>query len=331
MITYKDLLVKKIDKLHWDKYWNLVNKTNLLQSWEYAKAKENFFCRPKRYLIKTRENKPIAIVQIIFYGILFLPTIGRINRGPLVLNKLENNNMGSNYYFEVVKAIQLYLKKEMCFLLLISPELDFTQDNLNLFLESGYKSNKKFSWSSSRINLEKDKSEILMSFKSKWRNMLRKSFKLDIFIDSKNVNKKLINQLLYEYKEFKIQKSFKGLSIDLIKSLAKQINFNWKFSVYRAYEKDKSNKISLAGMLVSIIHGSTATYLIAYSNSIGRRLNANYLMLWHAILDAKKSGCNWFDMGGFNENTTKGITHFKKGVKGIYYKNLPEFYKFNIF
>ncbi len=77
-------------------------------------------------------------------------------------------------------------------------------------------------------------------------------------------------------------------------------------------------------MLVSIRHGDTATYLIGITNNEGRELQVNYALLWQAILDAKKNGCMWFDIGGLDATTPKGIAHFKKGVQSDPYYLIGE-------
>ena len=97
-------------------------------------------------------------------------------------------------------------------------------------------------------------------------------------------------------------------------------------NVYRSYKINK-DELQLTGMLVAVFHSKTATYFLAYSNNIGRFLNSNYLLLWQSIIDAKKFGCHWYDMGGMSPNTPAGITHFKKGVNGEIYSNIPNFYK----
>jgi lipid II:glycine glycyltransferase (peptidoglycan interpeptide bridge formation enzyme) len=47
-------------------------------------------------------------------------------------------------------------------------------------------------------------------------------------------------------------------------------------------------------------------------------------LLWEAILHAKKDGCEWFDIGGLNETTPKGIAHFKQGLNSELYSLVGE-------
>ena len=104
----------------------------------------------------------------------------------------------------------------------------------------------------------------------------------------------------------------------------------WKVNVYTTkanseYIQDQDNELD--GMLVSVTHGDTATYLIGYTNSTGRKNNANYLMLWQAIVDAKEEGVEFFDLGGLNDNTPEGIARFKKGLQGKHYDLVGEYRK----
>ena len=64
--------------------------------------------------------------------------------------------------------------------------------------------------------------------------------------------------------------------------------------------------------------------MIGISNNEGRELQVNYVLLWQAILDAKKNGCMWFDIGGLDATTPIGIAHFKKGVQSDPYYLIGE-------
>ena len=84
-------------------------------------------------------------------------------------------------------------------------------------------------------------------------------------------------------------------------------------------------------MLVSVIHGTTATYLIGNISNEGRKSNINYKMLWAAIIHAKQTGCQYFDLGGINKNTPKGISHFKSGLRGNNYNLINGFVYLSLF
>ena len=129
-----------------------------------------------------------------------------------------------------------------------------------------------------------------------------------------------------------IRRESEGSNLDLIRTylldrpnngfpreLSKQLSDNWKFKIFSATLSDSNDVLNTIGKVVVITHGNTTTYLIGYTNNIGRYNNANYLLLWKAIIDAKNEGCQFFDLGGLNQTTTKGVAHFKRGLKGKEY------------
>ena len=89
------------------------------------------------------------------------------------------------------------------------------------------------------------------------------------------------------------------------------------FNLFNAFNSDNNNDL---GSLVSIEAGDTTIYLIGYSNDQGRKMHANSVLLWHAILHAKNNGGTFFDFGGLNESTPHGIAKFKKGLNATPYQ-----------
>lgn len=321
MEKYNKYFFEEVDHRRWNKLWDSFEFSNLMQSWEYGNSKQNIFCKVKRYLIKSFTDKPIGLVQILYYKIFFFTLIVRVNRGPLIKDSY------SSAYFFIFKALENYLKKKNCAIFIISPELDFNESNLSFFKNNGYKPRFKKVCASSKISLKENENLIFMNLKSKWRNLLRKSKKSNLVVEIKESNNIDIKNLLDSYEEFQKLKNFNGISRNLLAKLVKEDGFNWRFRLYICHQKIGDKK-TFAGMLVSILHGKTTTYLIGFTSQIGRAFNANYLMLWRSIIEAKTSECIWYDLGGLSKNTPKGIAHFKNGLNGNLYKNLPEFFKF---
>ena len=73
--------------------------------------------------------------------------------------------------------------------------------------------------------------------------------------------------------------------------------------VYKAINNDK-----VIGSICIINHGNYATYLVGWTNIDGRKLNANYLLLWEAIKDLKNKNKLGFDLGGIDNEFTPNIT-----------------------
>ncbi|MFH1712710.1 MAG: peptidoglycan bridge formation glycyltransferase FemA/FemB family protein, partial [Candidatus Jacksonbacteria bacterium] len=80
------------------------------------------------------------------------------------------------------------------------------------------------------------------------------------------------------------------------------------------------DKKPVAANLVTFF-GDTAAYLHGGTDDSYRSLMAPYLLQWEAILEAKRRGCKYYDLGGCAVTTGKidpwaGITRFKAGFGG---------------
>jgi lipid II:glycine glycyltransferase (peptidoglycan interpeptide bridge formation enzyme) len=165
-----------------------------------------------------------------------------------------------------------------------------------------------------------------MSLKSKWRNSLRKSEKLGVSVVRCESNQEVIKFLVKNYQDLKDSHGFDGLTSQFISLLAQQRGPHWSFNIFLAHEEGLESNVenNIIGMVVTIISGCTSLYLLGVTGDKGRQMQANSTLLWHAILDAKRAGCEWFDVGGLSDQTPKGIADFKKGLNAITYELVGE-------
>ena len=66
--------------------------------------------------------------------------------------------------------------------------------------------------------------------------------------------------------------------------------------ILKLYIAEYEGKIIAANLV--LFFGKTATYMHGASDNEHRNVMAPYLLQWQTILDAKKSGCNRYDLGG---------------------------------
>jgi hypothetical protein len=194
-------------------------------------------------------------------------------------------------------------------------------------------------WASGLLSLDPNKEELLMGLNGKWRNCLRKGLrskfsvkKYEIDINQKvsyKISYKILQKILDNYKKLKHNNQFSGISESLLESIALQSGDNWGINLFIANENIDGSDDDPIGTLVSIDSGDTSIYLIGTTNLKGRKLNANYVLLWEAILSAKNEGCKWFDIGGLDSTTPPGIAHFKKGLSAKPYELAGEWRIFN--
>jgi len=292
--------------------------TNLLQSWSYGIAKhkaENLI--PYNFLV-TQKGKQIALVQVLIKTFSFIGSTARINRGPLLLSNYDLSDK-NQVTLRIIEKIIEECKQRKWLMLQIAPELEETNESEIALSNLGLSKLSNPEWSSGLIDLKREEDDILMSLKGKWRNCLRKGLKLGVEVRHNKNNIENIDKVIETYNSLQKDKNFIGLSGNLIRELANQEHNNWKFNIFSAFINNDQ-----IGSLVTINHGDTSIYLIGATNSVGRRYQANYVMLWRAILSSKDNSCSWFDIGGLNKTTPKGIAHFKNGLQAKPYKLIGE-------
>ena len=321
-------IVKELTYSEWEIYQKDCHKINLLQFWQYGIAKlksENL--KVIRYLIINQGGQAVALAQCLIRIIPFFGGIVRINRGPLLIGEYQTEK-NVIILSKSISALMREFKKRRWWLIQVAPEMLESEKSNQLLIKLGFKKLAITPAASGMISLWPSKKNLLMNLKSKWRNCLRKGLRFDIKINILNGKCFELDHLLKYYKKLQENKKFSGISNKLILSLVNQVGKKWKFTLFIAYEKNHNDINKSIGMLVTICHGDTATYLIGSTNDKGRNLQANYVLLWRAILHAKENGCAWFDIGGLNPSTPKGVSHFKKGLNSKLYTLVGEWRRY---
>jgi len=311
----------------------------MLQSWQYGHAKqtvENWDAH--RYIIINENGEDIALVQVLIKKIPIIGSIARINRGPLILKKIDEQKK-ERIILNVISALITKSRNSGWRMLQIAPEINNTEAVIGELKNLGLRQLSVPPWASGLLLLDPNKEELLMGLNGKWRNCLRKGLrskfsvkKYDIDIHQKvsyKISYKILQKILNNYKKLKHDNQFSGISESLLESIALQSGDNWETNLFIANENIGGSDDDPIGMLVSIDYGDTSIYLIGTTNLKGRKLNANYVLLWEAILSAKNEGCKWFDIGGLNSTTPPGIAHFKKGLNAKPYELAGEWRIFN--
>jgi len=312
----------EITNNEWDNYWPLIKNNNILQSSEYVQTKvecENWTAH--KFLIIDHEQNPISIVHILKKKKPLLGEYIRINRGPLLI---ENNIKISKDILITASLIlitKLSINRRWKFIS-IAPELKFSNENIAKLKLLGFLKRNTNSWASGLISLKETEEDLLMSLNGKWRNTLKKGIKNNIIIKKENENN--LYKLLENYNKLKKTNKFSALSDTFIEKLSEKKGKFWKFNLITAFEANDFTFSNPIGMLVSVHSGDTSIYLIGTTNDIGRKLQANSVLLWSAILKAKREGLNYFDIGGLNKDTPKGIAEFKSGLNSEKYELIGE-------
>ena len=315
--------VKEVTYPEWQIHVENCRRTNMLQFWQYGDAKaETSRWKAIRFLIIDEESRPIGLSQVLSLGVPLVGGIARMNRGPMLIDFSEDN-INLKILIKIFSALFEEFKKRRWFLIQIAPEIN-NLESFNQFLRNfGLKRLPNNPYASGLLSLQPNEEQLLMGLKKKWRYSLRKAKSSNINIAKLESSQENLEVLLNRYKQLKVENEFAGVADSLILSLSKQKKAKeWQFDIFIANTDDSLSIESCCGILVSVRHGDTTTYFIGVSGEAGRELQVNYLLLWESILNAKNNGCNWFDIGGLDSSTPRGIAHFKNGLN-------PEHYSLN--
>jgi len=316
--------VKEVSLEQWIIYWQQVHKTNILQSWQYGSAKEQAEgWHVLRFLVSDNKGQPVAIAQVLTRSLPLLGGIARLNRGPLLLGEHAEDQM-TEKTLTVLRVILREARRRCWWVVQIAPELPNTDKVLSNLMQMGLRRRPDQANASGRLMLVVDEKSLLMGLNGKWRNCLRKGERLGVKVSRYSGTGPEQDLLISMYAELQRSKGFEGLSETLLRSLAMQQGKTWQFDLFIAEDANAPFSNEPIGMLVTVKHGDTTTYLIGSTKARGRELQANSVLLWNAILHAKSAGCTWFDIGGLNSATPKGVAEFKKGLNAIPYQLVGE-------
>jgi lipid II:glycine glycyltransferase (peptidoglycan interpeptide bridge formation enzyme) len=318
--------LEEINKDSWDDFFPKVGFSNLMQSWEYGEAKMCEGWSPKRFLLFDSHKDKRGLLQILVKEVPFFGGIIRINRGPIWFKGGVNNMPDEDELCGLWKTIRKHMFNKRWWFISCAPECLKMAESKRALLRAGYHfSKKKIPYGSSKLPLIDNNIDFLfMNLKKKWRNLLRKGQKLGVNL-IEVTDKDKIRELVLIYENFQKIKKFDGVSSSLLHSMFAMSSEHFKIKVYQTLDGDNTQ---ISGFVFIAYTGNTATYLVGWSNEIGRTQQANYLLIWKGIEDAKKAGLSWFDLGGINANTPKGVAHFKNGVNAKYFQNVGEYWSF---
>ena len=335
---------KKINSLHWNNPIQELNRKKIkflveevnLSEYKSIYEKSNFenisHIQTPGYYLKKNDAYYLKISnKSKIYGILSLTkktfcfgliSFIRINDGPLICQEFHNYKY--RIFFQFIK----FIKKKYTKLISFSPPYIYKNEKpfkmINI-IKLGSDPSKTYI-----VNLQNPEREIFKKLRSNWRNGLKKGLKFGKAKEIRDI--KMIKNILHDYNAYAIKLSFIPISYEkcmnwLINDL--ENNGLLGLKIYQAHNIEyPENNLGSIGIL---FFKEKSLYLFGFTNDMGRKYQANTLLLWHAIIESKKMGIKEFDLGGFNKKTSKGIKKFKEGLNGRIIKTLGEYIYIGIF
>jgi len=303
-----------------------------LQSEYWRKFQESYGRKTHSISANDDQSEPIAFANIITHS---LPAVGNyfyIPRGPVVQipnskHQIPNKFQIPNSKFQnFLKNLVNLAKEDNISWIRVEPN---SKEELVLIREN-LPSRVKIKKASVNIQPEEilmldiaksEEEELLAQMKQKTRYNIRLAVKRGVKIIS-NIQYPVPNKYIDEF--LRLIK----ITSERDKITPHPENYYRKMfevippEILKLYVAEYQGKIIAANLV--LFFGRTATYMHGASDNIHREVMAPYLLQWQAMRDAKKAGCEKYDLGGVrtkknlkskiqNPNSWTGITRFKIG------------------
>ncbi|MEA2097937.1 MAG: peptidoglycan bridge formation glycyltransferase FemA/FemB family protein [Patescibacteria group bacterium] len=306
--------IKEINnKLQWENFVQENKKVTFLHSWNWGEFNKN--TGEKIWRLGVFDNEKLLAITLVIKvnarrgSFLFVP------QGPIITSNIQYPI--SNILNELFVFLKNIGKEENVGFIRISPILENTSENLEIFKKAGFKNapihmmHPELTWI---LDITKSEDEILKGMRKTHRNLTRRATKEGVEI-IQSANEKYLKEFYDIHLETVKRHKFIPFSYDYIKNEIDAFRNDNQISIFSA--KYKGEIISSA---IIVFYGEQAFYHHGSSSSKYYKIPSSYLNLWEAIKDAKRRGKKRFNFYGIVENKPKhpwtGLTKFKKGFGG---------------
>jgi len=306
--------IKEItNKLQWENFVSRNSEATFLHSWDWGEFNKN--TGEKIWRIGIFNGDELQAVALIIKvkakrgSFLFVP------QGPIISRKLKAESKKLlNELFMFLKKLG---KKEGVGFVRISPVLENTSDNLNIFKSGRFKSapihmmHPETTW---LLDIKENEDEIFKGMRKTHRNLIRRAGKEGVEI-IQSADEKYLKSFYNIYLETVRRHKFIPFTYDYIKEEIDSFKNDGQISVFSA--KYNGEIISSA---IIVFYGNQAFYHHGASSSKYKKIPTSYLVLWEAIKEARKRKKEIFNFYGIVEDRPKhpwfGLSKFKKGFGG---------------
>lgn len=168
------------------------------------------------------------------------------------------------------------------------------------------------------INLEQSEEELLQAMKPKWRYNIKLASKKQLVVKESTGDDFEIFWNLYQEtaKRDAIAIHQKEYYESVFQNPVSQQGTQPLVKLWTAWFQEKP-----IAAIITVYYQKRATYLYGASSNEHRNLMAPYLLQWSAMQDAKRHGCEWYDLYGIPpddnpEHPMAGLYRFKTGFGG---------------
>jgi hypothetical protein len=283
------------DRAAWDALLRDAGATALQQGWAYGEAVARRGRRVRRAVWRAG-GRAVALAQLVERRILKLATVGAVLRGPVWLDPAPDTRRA------VLRDLVAAWPRWRYRFLLLQPEATEAAELAGLGLRrvmTGY--------STSWLDLRPDEDALRRRLDGKWRNQLRRGEGANLAIDQGGRH---VDWLLARDGAQARARGYLGLGGALIRDIIAAGGRGDMLALAATRGAEP-----VAGVLF-LRHGASATYQVGWTGDEGRAQHAHNVLLWRGVVELRRRGVAWLDLGGIETDHGAGIARFKLGLGG---------------
>jgi len=298
-------LTEATDKASWDSFITSHPESNFLQSWdfyEFHKARGKKIVRR----VVMEQDKIIGA----YAGVIETAKRGRymaIAGGPILD---WSNEQLVEMVFEDIRAEG---EKSSCVFVRIRPQLELSDKSLHLMAKLGLKKAPMYLSVeyAGVLNLNKSEEEILAGASQGFRRKLRKALKNDIEITA-DASDTSIDEFCRLEKLHAERQKYVAFAPSFLRKQFEAFRDGDEVLIYTAR---KDGEVLAQNFM--IFYGTEASYHYGVSSELGTKYSAAPLLHIKAMEEARKRGCNRYNLWGIVEPEEKshrfyGVSEFKR-------------------
>jgi len=292
----------------WESLLARIPRSNLLQSYDYARAAAPYYKQKPRWGVIEIQGKQAGLLQVFEAGILGnLIHAVILDRGPLWLPGFGGMMHTKAVFDTLNKTFPQRFGRRRRFL----PEIEDGPTARKLIEQTGLKAIQgQTGYTTLWLDLTKDEESLRAGLEQKWRNRLNKAEREGAVLEWDETGV-ILPWVKGIYAADKAARGYAGIPPALLHSYGKILAIQNNLLIGRAVYNGTPE-----AFVVLVSHGRSATYLAGWSSDVGREKGAHNMLLWYGALALKAKGMKELDLGGINEESAQGIKDFKQGLGG---------------
>jgi lipid II:glycine glycyltransferase (peptidoglycan interpeptide bridge formation enzyme) len=246
------------------------------------------------------DGKTVALAQFICRRYAYLFGVALCTRGPIWLSEVSDSDKA-----RIQRALKRSLPMSRPRIILFSPDLTDPKHPSMASLTrvlTGY--------STVMLDLSQPLTALRAGLHPYWRNRLSTAERSGLKIAELAHDSPELPRVLAEENRQRERKRFYALPLGFIEHYLEEGGAESALILQASWQSRP-----VAAMLF-LIHGSSATYQLGWTNPQGRALNAHNLILWGAIERLQQRGIVKLDLGGVNTHDLPGMSRFKINTGG---------------